>query len=396
MKSKRRVWVFLPDKQRLDCGVGLKSRVQEVWSEVLGQLGLTELQVFALAVLRDDQYLFIDLKQKLSKYFRKGLTKASVDPLILFLRVQHYVDSGRLLQSDVELRLYFRALRQKVLRSQSRQQDGLFFQMASCALQAEAGDLDPGKHKQYFLPEDYFPSWLIKRRGRDYVLHHTPQLHEDLRGASQRDAVLEFVKLANTVQDVPQTLYKMRRDVGGRLCLLHDFTWTDLEHVSVQGCRLDIHAVGSLCLPKLRFHGPSALHCGLVLRHLRHTHRFHMSVRDALDLSRQTEPSLVCGVYRETYICDGNLLMQKLRRLTSSSTLGSTELETSTCEEDSTVQESEEVFVDSPDDVLWLAELFCGVSVDDPLAFPMSDWTAVTVEMKQRLKKRPHDGIYVD
>jgi len=68
--------------------------------------------------------------------------------------------------------LYYAELRQKVLRSESRHQEALFFQLAASALQAEVGDLEPraegndeegGEEKRcryYFLPEDYFPPWV--------------------------------------------------------------------------------------------------------------------------------------------------------------------------------------------------------------------------------------------
>lgn len=75
--------------------------------------------------------------------------------------------------------LYYTELRQKVLRSQSHHQEALFFQLAASALQADVGDLARGeeteedgeekkqerKHRCYFLPEDYFPSW-VKRKER--------------------------------------------------------------------------------------------------------------------------------------------------------------------------------------------------------------------------------------
>lgn len=67
--------------------------------------------------------------------------------------------------------LYYTELRQKVLRSQSHHQEALYFQLAAFALQAEVGDLEQRegsdeeerlerKHRHYFLPEDYFPSWV--------------------------------------------------------------------------------------------------------------------------------------------------------------------------------------------------------------------------------------------
>ncbi len=66
--------------------------------------------------------------------------------------------------------LYYAELRQRVLQSQSLHQEALFFQLAASALQAEVGDLERGdgsdeeerKHRNYFLPEDYFPSWVKK------------------------------------------------------------------------------------------------------------------------------------------------------------------------------------------------------------------------------------------
>lgn len=63
--------------------------------------------------------------------------------------------------------LYYTELRQKVLWSQSRHQETLFFQLAACALQADVGDVELGKgnnekskQRHYFLPEDYFPPWV--------------------------------------------------------------------------------------------------------------------------------------------------------------------------------------------------------------------------------------------
>lgn len=63
--------------------------------------------------------------------------------------------------------LYYAELRQKVLHSQSYLQEALFFQLAASALQAEVGDLElsdgtseESKQRRYFLPEDYFPSWV--------------------------------------------------------------------------------------------------------------------------------------------------------------------------------------------------------------------------------------------
>lgn len=133
--------------------------------------------------------------------------------------------------------LYYAELRQKLLLSQSHHQEALFFLLAALALQAEVGDhreTNDEDFHHYFLPEDYFPSWvrtltdrqkdqkkwhkcgiflcqLIKRRGRDYVLQNVGLLHAELRGEASSRAVLRFIREANRLQDAALTLYRMRQ-----------------------------------------------------------------------------------------------------------------------------------------------------------------------------------------
>ncbi|XP_028424203.1 FERM domain-containing protein 6 [Perca flavescens] len=446
-RQKRQVCVLLPNKQHLDCIVGVRARGHEVLNSVLKHLGVSELQVFGLAVLRDNEYLFLDSAQKLSKYFGKRWNRASSTvPFILFLRVQYYVESGLLILSSKVQQLYYTELRQKVLHSQSCHQEALLFQLAASALQAEVGDLE--KHRHYFLPEDYFPSWLIKRRGRDFLLQHCPVLHIELRGVTRIQAVLQFIKEASILQDGPVTFYRMRQvrlhrinqrkppkyycndkkelrssillgvamkgvhiyqEVGGKQCQLYVFSWTDIERLTFQGSRFEIAAVGSLCLPKLVYYTPSATHSKHILRHLSDSHRFHIITRDAIGYIQQLEDMQASQFHKEAYICDTTRLAHRLQSnsLTSSMSDCSVAVETTTAwskeeeeeeEEEVTefelcVDEPEELFVDSPAELSWLAEL----SVDGPLVLPSSYWAAVTMEMKQVLKSRADDeGVSMD
>ncbi|XP_037836594.1 FERM domain-containing protein 6-like isoform X1 [Kryptolebias marmoratus] len=348
--------------------------------------------------------------------------------------------------------LYFTELRQKVLRSQSCHQEALLFQLAASALQAEAGDLEPREEtdsdggeegqerKHYFLPEDYFPSWLIKRRGRDYLLRHAPKLHSELRGLSWSQAVLQFIKESSRLQDGAVTFYRMRQDkkekkssillgvartgvhvyqeVEGKHCAMFDFAWTDIDHLTFQGSRFEIAAVGSLSLPKLAYYTHSAFHSEHVLRHLRGSHRFHISTRDAAGCVQQLEDSQAPQFHKEAYICDMTGLRQRLSCsfLTSSMSDCSAAVETGWAKEEEEEgssscllkgenisfneaelwDETEEVFVDDPAEVSWLAELLHGVSVDGPLVLPSSCWAAVTVEMKQVLRWRAAEGASAD
>ncbi|XP_078136074.1 FERM domain-containing protein 6 [Sander vitreus] len=447
-RQKRQVCILLPNKQHLDCTVRVRARGHEVLNSVLKHLGISELQVFGLAVLRDNEYLFLDSEQKLSKYFGKRWNRGSLTvPFILFLRVQYYVESGLLILSSKVQQLYYTELRQKVLHSQSCHQEALLFQLAASALQAEVGDLE--KYRHYFLPEDYFPSWLIKRRGRDFLLQHCPVLHGELRGVTRSQAVLQFIKEASSLQDGPVTFYRMRQVglhiinqrkppkycncndvdkkelrssillgvamkgvhiyqmVGGKQCQLYVFSWTDIERLTFQGSRFEIAAVGSLCLPKLVYYTPSATHSKHILRHLSDSHRFHIITRDAVGYIQQLEDMQASQFYKETYICDTTRLAHRLQSnsLTSSMSDCSVAVETTTVwskeeeeEEEVTeyelcVDEPEELFVDSPAELSWLAEL----SVDGPLVLPSSYWAAVTMEMKQVLKSRADDeGVSMD
>nr|XP_020460600.1 FERM domain-containing protein 6-like [Monopterus albus] len=441
MKPNRHVCILLPNKQHLDCTATVKARGREVLPSVLKHLGVSELQVFGLAVLRDNEYLFLDLDQKLSKYFGKRWSRGSTTvPFVVFLRVQYYVASGQLILSSKVQQLYYTELRQKLLRSQSRHQEALLFQLAASALQAETGDLEQRegndeeeRHRHCFLPEDYFPSWLIKRRGRDYLLQHCPLLHGELRGLSHNQAILQFIKEANSLQDGPVTFYRMRQEkkelrrslvlgvvlkgvhiyqeVEGKLCLLYDFSWTDIDRFTFQGSRFEITAVGSLCLQKLVYYTHSAFHSKHILKHLSDSHQNCIKTRDAVEYIQQLEDMQASQFYKEAYICDIARLRQRLQLQSSSITSSvsdcSVAVETSRAwsreEQDDVsvtelelcVDEGEEVFVDNPVEMSWLAELLHGVSVDGPLVLPSSYWAAVTVEMKQVLRRRADELVAV-
>ncbi|XP_029693117.1 FERM domain-containing protein 6 isoform X2 [Takifugu rubripes] len=420
MQQKRRVCVLLPNKQRMDRPIRVGARASDVFQSVAEHLGIAELQMFGLAVLRDNEYLFLDLDKKLSSYFgRRWKSYSSKIQFILFLRVQFYLPRGQLIHSSEVRELYYAELRQKVLWSQSRHQEALFFQLAACALQADVGDVELGerndeksKQRLYFLPEDYFPPWLIKHRGRDFLLQHCPVLHVELRGLTRTQAILQFIKEANSLQDGAVVFYRMRKkkelkssfllgvalsgvciyqDVEGRKWLLHDFLWTDIDRITFQGNRFEISAVGSLCLPKLVFYTPSAFHSKHVLRHLRDSHRLHINTRDAVCYLQQLEDTEASQLHREAYICDTTSLKHRPQAWP-----GQKEEEEEEEEFELSVDEPEEFLVDDPDEVPWLAELLKSAPVSAPLVMRSSRWAAVTMEMKQVLSGKADEGVPVD
>lgn len=60
--------------------------------------------------------------------------------------------------------LYYSDLRERVLRSECRQQEEVYFQLAGYALQADLGDQPLPRvdveTAPYFEPKDYFPPWV--------------------------------------------------------------------------------------------------------------------------------------------------------------------------------------------------------------------------------------------
>ncbi|KAM4715220.1 FERM domain-containing protein 6-like [Anableps anableps] len=417
-KQMRQVCVLLPNKQHLDCSVRMRARGQEVMNTVLRLLGVSDLQVFGLALLRDNEYLFLDLEQKLRKYFGKTWNRESLKvPFMLFLRVKFYLENGLLILSSKVQQLYYWELRQKVLFSHNRNQEALFFQLAASALQAEVGDLEPqegvekegGEKKQermqYFLPEDYFPPWLINHRGRNFLLQHSPVLHGELRGLPRSRAILQFIKQASSLEDGGLIFYRMRQ--GKKELRSSILLGVALDGVRVyQGSRFEIAAVSSLGLSKLVCYTHSAFHSKHILRHLSDSHRFHINTKDAVSYIQLLEDMQTRQLHKEAYICDMARLRQRLRchNLTASvSDCSNMEETDSTWTKDEAEEnqnptsedEPEEVFVDDPAEVSWLAELLYGVSVDGPLELPSSHWAAVTMEMKQVLCRRVGEGAPV-
>ncbi|CAL8309134.1 unnamed protein product [Boreogadus saida] len=364
-RQVRRVCVVLSNKQRLDCIVRVSPiRVSSIGRQVLDHVtlmcGVRSLQIFGLAIFLEHEYLFVDLDQNLGKYFGKEWRRTSTKgTFLLFLRVQHYVESVELIKDSTSQELYYSDLRRKMLDSLCDQQEVLFLQLAAAALQAEMGDAEEqilgdgdeqnGKentivsekkqNQNYFLPEDYVPSWLIRHRGRDFLLRHAGALHATLRGLARPRAVRRFIEDASALQDVPVTVYTLRQDkrdvrgcvhlavtlkglcvhqeVEGKLHLLYDCTWKEIHSLTFRGKRFEVQTGGRLGVVSLMvYYTASPCHSRLLLRHLQQTHRFQLDNRRT---QRPDTGAHVGQLYREASICDLAWLGERLRCASSSS-----------------------------------------------------------------------------
>ncbi|KAI7805409.1 FERM domain-containing protein 6 [Triplophysa rosa] len=336
-KHERTVCVLLPTKETLDIKVGLKATGQDVFHRLCEILGVRELHYFGLTLVKNNEHIFLDLEEKLATYFPKewkqdsgkGSLKRPIPPL-LCLKVQYYVENGRLICERKARKLYYYDLRERVLRSECRQQEEVYFQLAGYALQANLSDHVSEGHNHgrsmYFQPKEYFPPWIIAKRGVDYLLRHGPKVHKELWGMSSRDAILLFIRESCRLEDVPVTFYRLQKDkreeTGSALLgltlrgmqvyqelnnvrdLLYDFPWFHVGRLTFLGKRFEIQPDGLPSARKLVYYTGSAFRSRHLLLHLSSCHRLYLSLQPALKHLRQLEETEEKKRYRESYISD--------------------------------------------------------------------------------------------
>lgn len=336
VKLDRTICVLLPNKDQLDIKVGPKSTGQDVLNRVAECLGIKELHFFGLTVVKDNEHIYLDMEDKLTKYFPKEWKQESGKtipkkplPLVLCLKVQYYVENGRLLSERKARHLYYSDLRERVLRSECRQQEEVYFQLAGYALQADLGDHPPPNKDMtmhYFEPKNYFPPWIIAKRGVDYLLCHGPKVHQELWGMTSRDAILLFIRESCRLEDVPVTFYKLQKDkkaekgtallgltlrgmqvyqeVNNIRQLVYDFPWSNVGRLTFLGKKFEIQPDGLPSARKLVYYTGSSFRSRHLLLHLSSSHRLYLSLQPALKHLRQLEENEEKKRYRESYISD--------------------------------------------------------------------------------------------
>ncbi|XP_051062010.1 FERM domain-containing protein 1 [Phodopus roborovskii] len=308
----RDILVLLPTWQQLRLSVEVTATGQELFQQVCYITNIQEAHIFGLSVVRnDDEYVFLDLKQKLSKYFSKDWKmdadqrdKISRAPFITFFRVQFYVENGRAISDKTARYLYYCHLKERVLRSRCVLREEAYFLLAARGLQADLGNYQESVHVgKYFEPHAYFPQWIINDRGADYILRHVPAMHGELRGLSPKEAILRFIREACRLEDVPVhffRLYKEKKEDDPTILL-----GLTLKGVCIyRRKKLEIHPEGFLAMQKLLFYTGYTWRSRYLLQLLRTTHQLHLSLRPVLQWLQQLEEAEEKKCYRESYISD--------------------------------------------------------------------------------------------
>ncbi|KAM9666869.1 FERM domain-containing protein 1 [Trichechus inunguis] len=330
----RSVVVVLPTRERLRLAVGVKATGRELFQRVCDLKSIREAHFFGLSVVRNNEYIFMDLEQKLSKYFskdwkeeiHKGGGKAQA-PFVAFFRVQYYVENGRVMSDRTAQHLYYCHLKEQVLRSECAHREEAYFLLAALGLQADLGNHREAAHVgRYFEPQAYFPQWILAKRGSAYVLRHTPTMHREQRGLNPREAMLRFIKEACRLDDVPVHFFRLHKDkkedqptvvLGLTLKgvhiyqeakhtrqLLYDFPWSRVCKLAFLGKRFEIQPDGLPSARKLVYYTGCPVRSRHLLRLLSTSHRLHLRVQPVLQQLRQLEEEEEKKCYYESYISD--------------------------------------------------------------------------------------------
>ncbi|XP_031958292.1 FERM domain-containing protein 1 isoform X2 [Corvus hawaiiensis] len=330
----RSVCVFLPTREQLSLAVGVKATGQELFQQVCDLVKIKEPHFFGLSIVKNNEYVFIDLEQKLSKYFSKEWKKETTKgtekfspPFVAFFRVQYYVENGRVIGDKVARQLYYCHLKEQVLMSHCNHKEEIYFLLAAYSLQADLGNYREKVHAgKYFEPQAYFPQWIIAKRGSDYILKHAPEMHREQQGLSAKDAVLKFIKESCLLEDVPVHFYRLQKDkkedrptvilgltlrgmhiyqeVNHVRQLLYDFPWSHIGKLAFLGKKFEIQPDGLPSARKLVYYTGCPFRSRHLLQLLSNSHRLFLNIQPVLKQIQKLEEAEEKKRYRESYISD--------------------------------------------------------------------------------------------
>ncbi|XP_074899455.1 FERM domain-containing protein 1 isoform X2 [Buteo buteo] len=332
--ENRSVCVFLPTREQLSLVVGVKATGQELFQQVCDLVKIKEPHFFGLSIVKNNEYVFIDLEQKLSKYFSKEWKKETTKgtekfspPFVAFFRVQYYVENGRVISDKVARQLYYCHLKEQVLMSRCNHKEEIYFLLAAYSLQADLGNFREKVHAgKYFEPQAYFPQWIIAKRGSDYILKHAPEMHREQQGLSAKEAVLKFIKESCLLEDVPVHFYRLQKDkkedrptvilgltlrgmhiyqeVNHVRQLLYDFPWSHIGKLAFLGKKFEIQPDGLPSARKLVYYTGCPFRSRHLLQLLSNSHRLFLNIQPVLKQIRKLEEAEEKKRYRESYISD--------------------------------------------------------------------------------------------
>lgn len=206
-ESQRKVGVVLLNGQKLEVSCDVKVLCKDVLDMVVAHVGLVEHHLFGLAILKDDEFFFIDSDTKLLKVapdgWKEDPKKKKTDVNFnLFLRIRFFHDDVSFIQHFMTKHQYYLQLRKDVLEERLRCDMENAMLLASLALQAEFGDYQAELHgKTYFRTEHYLPAYVIDKLDQSSIKEELSKLHSTYYGAKEEEAEFEFLKVSQRLTE---------------------------------------------------------------------------------------------------------------------------------------------------------------------------------------------------
>nr|XP_014352591.1 PREDICTED: FERM domain-containing protein 6-like [Latimeria chalumnae] len=281
-QEHRNIRVLLPNKEQLSVVIGVKAIAQELFNQVCDLVKIKEPHFFGLSIFKNNEHIFMDLEQKLSKYFPKEWKKETGKgtetlgtPFVACFTVQYYVENGRVIGDKTARHLYYCQMKEQVRKSQCVQKEEIYFLLAAYALQAELGNYKKKVHiGKYFEPQDYFPQWDKKEECPSIVLGLT----------------LKGMYIYQEVNHIRQLLY--------------DFPWSNVGKLTFLGKKFEIQPDGLPSARKLVYYTGCPFRSRHLLQLLSNSHRLYLNVQPVLKQIRKAEETEEKKRYRESYISD--------------------------------------------------------------------------------------------
>ncbi|KAG8193946.1 hypothetical protein JTE90_011496 [Oedothorax gibbosus] len=330
--GKKYVAVQFLNKELIFYVVDTKGKGQEIFDEASKHLALSDSELFGLAFYQDGEYIFIDPNIKVSKYAVRswktqtnGITGDGQPLLILHMRVKYYVDCHLLINEKIVRHHYYLQLRENLKHYCQPISEEKSFLLAALALQADLGNYSADRHKdRYFDIASYFPPWIVKKIGEDFIIKSMPSLHKDNAGLSRGEAQVGYIQGASE-PTAPHNLhlYRMRRkkgkvwgdvwlgiadsgihiyeEVENLKSLLSTFSWCDIAKLHFEKKKFEILSEGSPHCRRFTYFVQSEELAKHLLLICRMTHHFHMANQCRVSELKKLE--LDGGKpYREAYI----------------------------------------------------------------------------------------------
>ncbi|XP_038215120.1 protein expanded [Zerene cesonia] len=350
--------------------VEAKARVKELkaLANAHAQLqGMTDTELFGLAILQNGEFLFVDLESKLSKYAPKswrsshthGLDANGKPLLELHLIVQFHVESPLLLHDDVGRHLYYLQLLQNI-RSRDTLPVEILLLLIGLALQADYGDEETYENKEYFKIEEYAPPSL---RG-DWVSAAVRACHREHRGLTKTDAETRFIREVCLLPDtINSHRYRLKHSKSetepGTVWLLvtakgikilpdngpsSNFIWSSIGKLSFDRKKFEIRTEEG----KITLYSSSEEKCKYLFALCKETHQFSMKISPKLNeiLRKEDEERKTCFGYSKSFTLQSHKNKSEQRISLISSTSSNT---TSGIVSDRVQSEDElEIMIDSP------------------------------------------------